>query len=61
MWVNYMEIELEQIADPGSHLGVRFLVNARTLLTVVPMSLHNWLGIEPVGERRFRGLAGVVQ
>ena len=56
-----VEIDLANVAEPGRHRSVQFLVDTGALLTVVPASVLQELGIQPVGQRSFRGFGGVVQ
>jgi len=61
MGFTHVEIDLANVADPGRHRGVQFLVDTGALLTVVPTPILEELSIQPIGERSFRGFGGVVR
>ena len=57
----YVNVNLSNLARPGL-VGeeVRVLVDTGATLSVFPASLLDQLGIERIGQRRFRGFGGVV-
>ena len=61
MGFTYVEIDLANVAELGQHRSVQFLLDTGALLTVVPTSVLRELGIQPIGERSFRGFGGVIQ
>ena len=57
----YVNVNLSNPARPGiASEDVRVLVDTGATLSVFPASLLDQLGIERIGQRRFRGFGGVV-
>ena len=57
----YVNVNLSNPARPGiASEDVRVLVDTGATLSVFPASLLDKLGIERIGQRRFRGFGGVV-
>ncbi|MBI4203303.1 MAG: aspartyl protease family protein [Chloroflexi bacterium] len=52
-------LEIANVAQPERRRTVQLLVDTGALMTVVPATVLEELGIQPVTQRRFRGFGGV--
>ncbi len=61
MGFSHVDVEISNIADPARRRVLSFVVDTGALMTVVPASILQTLGIPVIGQRRFRGFGGIVQ
>ena len=61
MGFTHVNMEISNVADPQRHREIALLADTGAMLSVIPASVLERLGIQEAGVRRFRGFAGVVE
>ena len=56
----YAEIGISNPAEPEAEARLEVLVDAGPMLSVVPRTLLESLGVKPMGQRNFNGFGGIV-
>ena len=61
MGLTHVSVEISNVAEPERHHEIELLADTGAVLSVIPASVLERLGIQQAGVRRFRGFAGVVE